>query len=272
MVPIFDNLWKYRELLAVLTWKTIALRYKQSYLGVVWAILKPIVLVLVFMLVRSFVGIDSGGVPYPLLVYCALIPWNFFQESVADGVVSVVNNANLVRKIYFPREIFPLVAVVTKLVEMCIGFLILAALMAWYGYGLQATLAWVPLLVLVCILSSLTISLVGAAINVYVRDIGQVVPLALSVVMYASPVIYPLALVQKKLLEDQAAGAWSDALYTLYTLNPMVGVIDGFQRTILTGTAPGWSAMAPGLAFVAIGLPISYTLFKQAEAYFADVV
>ncbi len=272
MVDTIKNLWQYRELLAVLAWKTISLRYKQSYLGMIWVLLKPVVLVLIFMLIRSFVGIDSGDIPYPLMVYSALIPWVFFQESVSDGVVSVVNNANLVRKIYFPREVFPLTAVLTKLVEMAIGLLILALLMVWYGYGVTANVFWLPLLVLICILASLTLSLVGSAVNVYVRDIGQMIPLALSLVMYASPIIYPLSLVQKKLLTEQGAGEWSNVLYNLYAFNPMVGVIDGFHSVLLRGIPPNWQALVPGLLFILVGLPISYYLFKRAEAFFADVV
>lgn len=272
MLATLKNLWQYRELLTVLAWKSISLRYKQSYLGLIWVILKPLVLVLIFMLVRSIVGIDSGEIPYPLLVYCALIPWTFFQESVGDGVVSVVNNSNLVKKIYFPREIFPLTAVLTKLVELAIGLVILALLMAWYGFGLRASMLWLPFLLVICVLASLTLSLVGSAINVYVRDVGQMIPLLLSLVMYASPIIYPLALVQKKLLTEQSAGEWSNALYNLYALNPMVGVIDGFQTILLRGLAPDWPTLIPGLLFIAIGLPISYVLFKQAEDYFADVV
>src|SRR5687767_9611108 len=127
------DLIAYRALIGMLAWKTIVLRYKQAYFGVVWSVLKPVTLVLIFMLVRSFIGIDSGDIPYPLLTYCALLPWIFFQESASDGVNSVVGNANLIRKIYFPREIFPLTAVLTKMVELAISLVILAALMAWYG-------------------------------------------------------------------------------------------------------------------------------------------
>ena len=129
MLTIAKNLYDYRELMATLAWKNIALRYKQAYLGIVWAILKPIMLMVIFTLVKSFVGIESGDIPYPILVFAALIPWTFFQESTSEGVTSVVGNTALIRKIYFPREIFPITAVLTKLVELCINFIILAALM-----------------------------------------------------------------------------------------------------------------------------------------------
>ena len=272
MNGVVKNILQYRELLAVLAWKAIVLRYKQAYFGVAWSIFKPIALVLIFMLVRSFVGIDTGDVPYPLLTYCALMPWIFFQESASDGVGSVVNNASLIRKIYFPREIFPLAAVITKLVELGINFVILAVMMAWFGFGLKASIVWVPLLVAMTILASLTICFAGAAMNVYYRDMTQLVPLLLSILMYATPVIYPISLVHKKLLEEQAAGEWSGVLYTLYSLNPLTGIIDGFQRAILFGTGPDWATLAPGLCMIALGLPVSYAIFKRAEAWFADVI
>ena len=272
MLAALKSIYDYRELLGVLTWKNVTLRYKQSHLGLAWVIFKPLVLVVIFMLVRSFVGIDSGDIPYPLLTYCALIPWVFFQESASDGVGSVVGNANLIKKIYFPREIFPLAAIATKLVELGVGLVILAIMMAWYGVGPRLTMLWAPLILLLTVLTVLTVSLVGAALNVYSRDVAQFVPLALSLLMYASPIMYPLALVKKKLIEEQAAGEWSDVLYTLYSLNPMAGIVESFQRVMLQGLAPDWATLLPGMALVLVCLPLSYVFFKQAEAYFADVI
>ena len=272
MIQVFRNLHQHHELIAVLAWKTIALRYKQAYFGVAWVVLKPLVLLLMFMLIRSFVGIDSGDIPYPLLTYCALVPWIFFQESTSDGVVSVVQHASLIRKVYLPREIFPIAAVVTKLLELGIGLVILGGMMAWFGFGLRATVVWVPVLIFISVLAALTISFIGAALNVHFRDIGQMVPLGLSIMMYASPVIYPLALVKEKLLVEQAAGEWSRVLFNLYSLNPLVGVIDGFQRVLLLGVPPDLVTLAPSLVLIALGLPLSYLVFKRAEAYFADVV
>lgn len=272
MIQVAKNLITYRELLVVLAWKNIALRYKQAYIGIAWAVFKPITLMLIFTLVKSFVGIDSGAIPYPLLTFAALMPWIFFQEATSDGVGSVVANAHLIRKIYFPREIFPLTTVITKLVELGINFVILAGLMAWYGFMPTAEAIWLPLIILYTILASLSISLLGAAMNVYSRDVANVLPILLSLMMYASPVIYPLALVKDKLLVNQAAGEWSDLLYILYTLNPMAGIIDAFQRTLLHGQAPDFSALLPGMVLVALLLPIGYIVFKRAESYFADVV
>ena len=271
-MKILRDLIEYRELMAVLAWKNIALRYKQAYLGIAWAIIKPVTLMLIFTLVKSFVGIESGDIPYPILVFAALIPWTFFQESASDGVNSVVSNTALIKKIYFPREIFPITSVLTKLVELGISFIILAGLMVWYQMLPSIYILWVPLIILYAVLAALTIAFVGAAINVYFRDVGAALPVLLSLLMYASPVIYPLQLVKDKLLVQQAAGEWSDTLYTLYTLNPLAGIIDAFQSVVLRNEPPDLSAMIPGAIMVAILLPLSYLYFKRAENYFADVI
>ena len=269
---MLQSLFAYRELIFTLAWKNIAVRYKQAYLGIAWAVIKPVTLMLIFTLMKSFVGIDSGSIPYPILTFAALMPWIFFQESASEGVNSVVGNTALIKKIYFPREIFPITSVATKLVELGINFVILAAMMAWYGMVPTAHVLWVPVIVLYTVLAALTVAFVGAAINVYYRDVGQALPVLLSLLMYASPVIYPLQLVKNKLLVQQAAGEWSNLLYTAYTLNPLAGIIDAFQRVVLHGTAPDLIAMLPGAILVAVLLPLSYAFFKRAENYFADVI
>lgn len=272
MISVAKDLYNYRELIGTLTWKNIVVRYKQAYLGIAWAVLKPFLLMLIFTLVRSFVGIETGDIPYPILTFAALLPWVFFQESTSEAINSVTSNAALVRKIYFPREIFPLTAVVTKLVELGISFVILALMMIYYDMAPTVYALWVPLIILYTVLISLAVSLFGAALNVYFRDVAQALPILLSLLMYASPVIYPLTLVHKKLVEQQAAGDWSDFLYTLYTLNPMAGIIDSFQRTMLKGLPPDLEAMLPGFIFTLVMLPLGYLFFKRAETWFADVI
>ncbi len=272
MLRLAKNLYLHRELMSVLAWKNIALRYKQAYLGIAWAVIKPLTLMLIFTLVKSFVGIDSGNIPYPILTFAALMPWTFFQESASDGVNSVVGNTSLIKKIYFPREIFPLTAVITKLVELGINFVILAGLMIWYQMLPSVYVLWVPLIILYTVLAALTIAFVGAALNVYYRDVGAALPVVLSLLMYASPVIYPLQLVKDKLLVHQAAGEWSNLLYTLYTLNPLAGIIDAFQSVVLRNEPPDFAAMVPGAILIAVLLPLSYAFFKRAESFFADVI
>ena len=237
-----------------------------------WSVLKPIMLMAIFTIVRSFVGIDSGDIPYPILTFAALMPWILFQESASEGVNSVVSNANLIRKIYFPREVFPLTATVTKTVEFGINLLILGAFMAWYRFTPTVHVLWLPLLLAYTLLAALTIAFAGAALNVYYRDVSAALPVALSLLMYLSPVIYPLHLVRDKLVVQQIAGEWSYAVYTLYTLNPLAGIIDSFQRTLLKALPPDPTVVVPGLILMLVLLPPSYLYFKRAEAYFADVV
>lgn len=272
MLQVAKDIMDYRELLGVLAWKNVSVRYKQAYLGLLWTILKPILLVLIFSVVRSFVGIDTGAIPYAVLTFGALLPWVYFQESASEGIHSVVSNAALVKKIYFPRIIFPLTSVLTKMIELGISFLVLAGLMAYYGLAPSLYVLWVPLIIAYTILVSLCVSMAGAAMNVYYRDVATALPVAISVFMYLSPIIYPLDLVKKKLLIDQAAGEWSEAIFTFYTVNPLVGIIDAFQKSMFYRQGPDFSVILPGFLLVLVCLPVSYKIFKRAEAWFADVI
>ena len=271
-MQVAKNLIAYRELIVALAWKNIAVRYKQAYLGILWAILKPLMLVIIFTIVRSFVGIDTGAIPYPVLTFAALMPWVLFQESASEGVTSVVGNAVLVKKIYFPREVFPLTATITKLIEFAVSAVILAGLMAWYGIAPTIQIRWAPIIVAYTLVAALTISFVGAALNVYYRDVSAALPVALSLMMYLSPIIYPLSLVKQRLIEHQAAGELSNILYLFYTANPLTGIIDAFQRTVLQGLPPDMTTLWPGILVTILLLPFSYAYFKRAEAYFADVI
>lgn len=272
MLKAIYKLISFRELLIVLAWKNIIVRYKQAYLGIAWSILKPTMLMLIFTLVRSFVGIDSGDIPYPILTFAALIPWVFFQEATSEAIKSVVSNAMLVRKIYFPREILPITSVLTMLLELGINFIIFAGLMIYYRMVPTAHVIWLPMIISYTILFSLCISLAGSALNVYYRDVGSALPIMLSLLMYASPIIYPLSLVKDKLLLNQSPGEWSNIFYFIYIANPLVGIIDAFQRVLLYGQSPDVFTLFPGMALTAILLPVSYIIFKKTEVYFADVI
>jgi lipopolysaccharide transport system permease protein len=250
----------------------IAQRYKQAYLGIGWAILRPVILMLMFTLVRSFVGIDSGDIPYPVLTFAALLPWTLFQDATNEGVNSLVSNSALIRKIYFPREVFPITAILTKLIEFSISVVILIGLMIAFKVEVGASVAYAPLIILYTLAVSLVVTFIGAAVNVTYRDIGVALPVAISFLMYASPVIYPMSLVREKLLVQQAAGEWSDALFFIFTMNPMAGIIDGFQRSVLQGLPPDAQTLLPGLIITLILLPLSFRYFKRAEAHFADVI
>lgn len=272
MIKLVNNLFAYRELLLTLAWKEIVVRYKQAYLGLAWSVLKPVMLTVIFIVIRSFVGIENGNIPYPILTFAALMPWVFFQEATSQGIESVVNNAALVKKIYFPREVFPVTAVLTKVVELSINFILLACLMIYYQMPPTVHILWVPTIIFYTFVVSLTLSLIGSAMNVYYRDVQQLLPVAISLMMYISPIIYPLSLVRKTLIEKQAAGSLSDLCYFLYTLNPLAGIIDSFQRVLLQGVEPDYSVLWPGVVLTFILLPISYKVFKKAEYWFADVI
>jgi len=272
MLSLTRTLLDHRELIWALAWKNIVVRYKQAYLGLAWAVLRPVMLMLTFTLVRAFIEIDSAGVPYPILTFAALMPWMLFQDATSEGVSSIVQNSNLIRKVYFPREVFPLAAVLTKIVEFGINIFILALLMAYYGLTPSLHILWAPIIVVYVVLVSLSLCFAGAALNVYFRDVSAALPVALSLLMYASPIIYPLSLVRRKLLDEQIAGDWSHVLYTVYTANPLAGIIDSFQCVVIEGTAPDVSAILPGLILTLLTLPVSYVLFKNAEAYFADII
>lgn len=266
------ELISYHELMFTLAWKNIAVRYKQAYLGVALAVLKPTLLMIIFTMVRSFVGIETGDIPYPVLTFAALMPWVFFQEATSESIISIVTHSSLIKKIYFPREILPLTAVTTKLFELCINFLILAGLMFFYQIPLTIYMLFVPVIIAYTIWVSLCISLVGAAMNVYYRDIATLLPVVLNLFMYGSPVIYPLSLVQQKLLVEQAAGTWSDLLYNIYIINPLVGIIDSFQKVMLQGSWPDMKVLGAGFILSVCLLPFSYWFFKRAEAYFVDII
>ena len=266
------SLFAYRELMLALAWKNITIRYKQAYLGLVWAVLKPVMLMVIFTLVRSFIGIETEGIPYPVLTFAALLPWIFFQESASEGINSVTSYTALIKKIYFPREVFPLTAMITKTVELSISLFILAALMIYYQIMPTWQALWLPVIIFYTMIVALTISFFGSALNVYYRDVSQALPVILSLMMYMSPIIYPLSLVKKKLITEQAAGEWSDSLYTLYTLNPLAGIIDSVQRVLLKGIPPDFETMLPSIALTACILPLSYLYFKRAENWFADII
>ncbi len=272
MIQTLKNLLKYHELIEVLAWKSILVRYKQAYFGLAWSVLKPLCLLFIFVLVKGFVGIESGPIPYPILTFAALMPWIFFQESASEGVGSVVAHGALIKKIYFPREVFPLTATVTKLIELGINFVLLAGLMIYFRMVPSIHILWVPLIILYTVVVSLAVSFAGAAVYVYYRDVGQALPIFFSLMMYASPVLYPLSLVQQTLLVNQDAGKWSQLIYGLYVSNPLTGIIDAFQKTLLYREAPDLSILWPGMLLTALLLPLSYLIFKKAETFFADVI
>jgi len=252
------ELWQYRELLYFLVWRDIKVRYKQTAIGATWAILQPLGTMMIFTLVFSYlVKIPSEGVPYPIFVYAALLPWTYFSQAIGRCASSVLVDACLVTKVYFPRLIIPLASVIAPFVDFCWSFLVLLGMMAWYGIGPTWSLLATPAFLLLALLTALGVGLWFSALNVRYRDVGHVVPFLIQIWMFASPVAYPVSLVPEK---------WR----LLYSLNPMVGVIEGFRWGILGNAAPDFGVLAISSVMVLALLVGGIVFFNRVEKTFAD--
>jgi lipopolysaccharide transport system permease protein len=253
------DLWAYRELLYFLMWRDLKVRYKQTTLGIVWVVLQPLLTTLVFTIfLGKLARVPSDGIPYPLFVYAAMLPWTFFSSSVTNCSISLVGNANLITKIYFPRLLMPGAAVAARTVDFGIAFIILIGLMIYYGAVITKTLLLLPLLVVLVVLLTLGFGIWVAGLNVKYRDVGVMLPVGLQLWMFASPVVYPSSLVPPKY-------QW------LYHLNPMAGILDGF-RSSLFGREINWRALAVSTVFTFALLVYSAYAFRRMEKSFADVV
>jgi lipopolysaccharide transport system permease protein len=254
------ELWEYRELLYFLVWRDVKVRYKQSAIGVTWAILQPLMTMLIFTVVFSkFANVPSDGLPYPIFSFVALLPWNYFSTALNRGITSVVANANLVSKIYFPRLIMPLSGVVSGIVDFAIGFILLAGMMVWYKIAPTWGILAVPAFFLLAMVTALAVGLWLSALNVRYRDVGQAIPFLTQIWMYASPVGYPVSLVPEK---------WR----LLYNLNPMAGVIEGFRWALLGKESPDFGVIAVSALIVVPLLWGGIVFFKRMERTFPDVV
>lgn len=254
------DIWRYRELLYFLAWRDIVVRYKQTAIGVAWALLRPALTMLVFVAFRRLVGIKPGGLPEPMLVFAAVLPWQFFSTALSESSGSLIGNANLISKVYFPRLIIPGAAVVTALVDFLITLGLLAVLMMWYGVAPGWQILSLPLFTLLAFGLSLGLGLFLAALNVEYRDFRYVVPFIVQFGLFISPLAYTTADVPER---------WR----TLYTLNPMVGIIDGFRWCLLGGHLP---LDLPSVGF-SVAVTVSFLLlgswyFRRMERRFADVI
>jgi len=253
-------LWRSRELLYFLIWRDVKVRYKQTLLGAAWAILQPLLTMVVFSIFfGKLARMPSDGVPYPLFAYVALVPWTFFANGLTLASNSLVANQTLLRKVYFPRLVIPVSAVAAGLIDFGIAFVVLLGLAARYGVPLTVNMIWLPALVLLALVTALGVGLWFAALNVLYRDIQYVVPFLVQVWLYATPIVYPSSLVPER---------WR----TLYAINPMVGVVEGFRWALLgTGTAPGPMILVSGIAAV-VTLIGGMFFFRRMEKTFSDVV
>jgi lipopolysaccharide transport system permease protein len=255
-----QRLREYGDLLYTLSAHRISVRYKQTSLGVVWALLQPVMMMVVFTAVFSVLArMPSDGTPYALFAFTGLLPWTFFSTSVTAGTNSLVAHTQLITKVYFPREILPITYVVAGLFDFAIGFVVLIALMSWYSFPLAAV-AW-NLLPIIGLLAAwiLAVALVLAAAQVRFRDIGVALPVLVQILMFASPVIYPLSLVPE---------AWRD----VYLLNPMAGIVGSFRDILLHQSSPEPYPLGVAFVVTAIALPAAYLFFKRAEATMADLL
>ncbi len=257
---LLKELYSYRELLWMWALREIKVRYKQSVLGAVWAILQPLVLMSLFTLVFSyFTRVPTDGLPYPIFSYTALLPWTFLATSVTFAVPSLINNMNLVTKIYFPREILPLASVIVALIDFFIASLVFLGLLILYQVPLQFSFLWVPILLAIQVALTLGIVFFLSALSVRYRDIRFVVPLGLQIWMYASPIIYPASLVPER-------------LRAIYMLNPMAGLIDSYRSVVLQNAMPRVQYLTTSAFISAVLLVAGYAYFKQSEIEFADVI
>jgi len=255
-----DELWEYRELLYFLTWRDIKVRYKQTVLGATWAIIQPVFTMLVFSLFFGrLAGIPSDGIPYPIFSYTALVPWSFFATGLSNSANSLVGSANLLKKVYFPRLAIPIATVLSGVVDFALAFLVLLVMMLFYGMMPTANIIWLPLLLLLALVTALGVGLWFSAMNVQFRDVRYTIPFITQFWMFATPIAYPSSLLPEP---------WR----ALYGLNPMAGVIEGFRWALLgTETAPGPIIIVSTLA--ALGLLVSGAYyFRRMEQSFADVV
>jgi lipopolysaccharide transport system permease protein len=254
------RLGDYSDLLYTLTAHRISVRYKQTSLGILWAILQPLLMMVIFTTVFSFLArMPSDGVPYGLFAYTALLPWTFFSTAATSATNSLVTHTQLITKVYFPREILPITYVIAGLFDYAVGFLVLLALLAWYHVPLTIY-AWdlVPIVVLLAAWT-LAVSLVLAAVQVRFRDTGVALPVLLQLWMFASPVIYPLSVVPPQ---------WRP----WYLLNPIAGVVASSRNILLRGVPPDAEPLLVACTVTAVALPLAYLFFKRAEATMADVI
>ncbi len=258
------QLLRYRELIYALTQREIKARYRQSLLGIGWAIAQPLALMVVFTLVFSgLLGVSSDGIPYPIFAYSALVPWTFFSNALTTATIGLVSQRSVVTKTYFPREVIVLSQVGARFVDFVAAAAILVLMMVAYGIRPTLWLLVVPLLLLILLVLVVGISLITSAMHVSFRDLAPVVGLGIQVWLYVTPVKYPLSTALEKM---------PAAFRPFYVLNPMVGLIDGFRSVVALGQPPAWELVALSAAVSVAVLAIGYVYFKRAERAFADVI
>jgi lipopolysaccharide transport system permease protein len=259
-VPIdFAELWSYRELLYFFVWRDVKIRYKQTGLGVAWAVIQPLFTMVIFSVIfGGFAKIPSEGIPYPLFTLAALLPWQLFSEGMTRSTLSMVSNAPIMTKVYYPRLIMPIAGILSPIVDFLIAMVILVLMMAYYGFVPTVNVIFLPAFVLLALATSLSVGLWLSALNVQYRDFQYTVPFLIQIWMFASPVVYSTNMIPEQ-------------YQLLYGLNPMAGVIEGFRWALL-GTAPPSGIIGLAIIVVLVLLVSGAFYFKKMEQYFADIV
>ena len=253
-------LWQYRELLYFLVWRDLKVRYKQTAIGATWAILQPLMTMVIFTVIFGhFAKIPSDGLPYPIFAYTGLLPWTYFASALNRSSSSVVAEAHLISKVYFPRAVLPLAGTVSGIIDFAVAFVLLLGMMIWYGIMPAWGLLALPLFLLLALATALAVGLWCSALNVRYRDVGYTIPFLTQCWMYASPVAYPVSLVPEN---------WR----FFYSLNPMAGVIEGFRWALLGKQGPDFGVMAVSAVVVVVLLVGGLVFFRRMENTFVDVV
>jgi len=254
------DLWVYRELIFFLIWRDIKVRYKQTALGAAWAVLQPLLTMIVFtFFFGNLLDVNSDGLPYPVFSYTALLPWGLFSKAIGDAGRSLVLNRNMLTKIYFPRLVIPIASVVSGLIDFAIAFVVLMGLMWYYRITPTAAVWALPFLLLLALVTALGVGLWLSALNVIYRDVGYVIPFLTQLWFYITPIVY-------------SSSELPDSLKVIYALNPMVGVVDGFRWALLgTDTAPGVMLLVSSIMAVVVMVTGLY-YFRRMERTFADMI
>lgn len=254
------ELWRARELIRSVAERDLRVRYKQATLGIAWAVLAPLAMMMVLSIfVRRVIEVGTGGIPYPLFVYLGIVPWAFFSSSVSSGGQSLLSNKGLLNRIYCPREVFPIASVVVAAIDMTMAFLALSVLFPLTGFWPKATSFWVITLLPIQISFALGAAMLVSSIVIYFRDLTHAVPLLLQLGFFATPIFYGLDVVPESLHQIYA------------TINPMVAVVDGYRRSVLGGMPPHWNLVLFAALGAATYLIVGYTAFKKLEVGVADV-
>jgi homopolymeric O-antigen transport system permease protein len=260
------DVWAYRELMFFLVWRDVKVRYKQTLLGVAWAILQPLLTMVVFTIFFGrLANVGSEGLPYPLFSFAGLLPWTLFALGISQSSNSLVTSANLIKKVYFPRLVIPASSVFAGLVDFVLAFVLLLGMMAYYRVGPSIAILWLPYLVVLAVAATLGVGIWLAALNVQYRDVRYVVPFFVQIWLFVTPVIYPSSKVVAKLAEKGLPG-W------LYGLNPMAGVVEGFRWALLGGVSRPLGLIVASSVVSLILLVSGMYYFKRTERVFADVV